>query len=448
MNNKPNLLVIHTDQQSTWTLSSYGGKLVDTPNIDYIGKEGVILNNFFTNSARCTPSRACLLTGKYPHSTGVYDNNMVFREDEVTIANVLEQNGYDTGYIGKWHLDGDAIPGWVDPDRSKGFKDNLYMFNRGHWKKVTENEKGKRPVLSKEVGDENTYTTDWLTTKSIEFMNRTREKPFFLMLSIPDPHSPLEVRAPFDTMYNPDDMPVPESFFEENRPSWVEDTPNGTHGLKDCRKKGITAEEIKRRIALYCGDVKCIDYNVGRILKYLDKKGILDDTIIIYTSDHGDYMGEHALTSKNSLYEPAYRVPFLIRWPRKIPKGNVIKNVFSTVDFQSTVLGLMGIETTGREQGRDGSKILQGQNMEWKDESYLYHTSWERAGIFTKDYELALVKEGGHILFDRNNDPQQINNLFGNPDYKDVLKELTEKIIKHNEEFDTPAKKWLKNIRI
>lgn len=441
MSKKPNLLIIHTDQQNQWTLSAYGGKTVNTPNIDSIGQEGAIFSHFFTNSAVCTPSRGCFITGRYPHCNGAYTNDIELNRDQTTLAHVLSQNGYDTGYIGKWHLDGPDKPGWVNPARSMGFEDSRLMFNRGHWKSIFEKTEEERPVLSEDMGDENTYTTDWLTTKAIDFMGRKRNNPFFLMLSIPDPHGPVDVRPPYDKMYNPEDMPLSETFYEENTLSWVKETWKN-------KKERISEQKIRGKMAQYCGEVKCIDYNTGKILDFMSEHGMLDDTVIVYTTDHGDYWGEHGIrTSKNQLYETVYRIPLLIRWPKKIKKGTVVNRVFSTVDFQRTILGLMDIEPCGAEQGRDGSPVLQGEDIEWKDEAFIHHSSLKRAGIFTPEYELAVLKEGDHILFDRINDPLQINNLFNRPEYRDIVRNLTKRVIEHNRKFDSPALKWLTELK-
>ena len=441
----PNLLIIHTDQQSSWTLGIYGGTLIDTPRIDAIGSEGAVFSNFFTNSAVCTPSRGCFLTGRYPHAHGAYKNNIELSRDEMTLARVLQKNGYETGYAGKWHLDGTPKPGWMKLSRSMGFEDCRYMFNRGHWKKIVEDADGDAKESPYNViGDEKTYTTDWLASKTINFIKRQRENPFFFMVSIPDPHTPYTVRAPYDTMLNPDDMPIPLTFSEKNPPKWAAAArDNGRYAMKKPKREEI----LRQDIAAYCGEVKCIDDNVGRILDCLAEQGILDNTIVVFTTDHGDYMGEHGLLGKNQLYETAYRIPLLIRWPKKIAGNTAVDNIVSTVDFQPTVLSLMGIEPSGREQGKDASALIQGRKTDWRDVSFIHHASLKRAGIFTKKYELAYVQNNDHILFDRLNDPEQVNNLFNDPKYKNVIDELTEQIIAHNTEVDSPALSWLKELR-
>ena len=441
---QPNLLIIHTDQQSCWTISRYGGTLVDTPNIDRIGKEGATFNNFFTNSAVCTPSRGCFITGRYPHAHGAYRNNIELNRDEVTLALALQRNGYETGYAGKWHLDGEPKPGWMVPSRSMGFEDCRYMFNRGHWKKITEDSNGiAKESQYKVIGDEKTYTTDWLADKTIDFIKRSRKKPFFFMVSIPDPHTPFTVRSPYDTMFKTEDMPIPSTFSQKNLPRWAKAIRrNGPYALKKPKRE----EVLRRNKAGYCGEVKCIDDNVGRILNCLDEQGILDNTIVVFTTDHGEYMGEHGMQAKNHLYETAYRIPLLVRWSKKIAKETVIDNIASTVDFKPTMLRLMGFEPTGTEQGYDASALLQGKKTNWQDISFIHHSSLKQAGIFTPQYELAYVKDNDHILFDRVNDPDQVNNLFNDPKYKEIIEELAEQIVKHHIEVESPAASWLKEL--
>ena len=273
---RPNLLVIHTDQQSCWSLGCYGGALVETPNIDRLATEGARLDNFFTNSAVCTPSRGCLVTGRYPHAHGAFTNNIPLNRDEITFAQVLLDAGYDTGYAGKWHLDGTPRPGWLHPERSMGFADCQYMFNRGHWKKIADSGMGDvSPTVFdyKAIGDEQTYTTDWLTSKAIDFIRRPRQQPFCFMLSLPDPHAPHWIRPPYDAMYRAEDMTVPATFAQTDLPAWaVEARERGWFPIDDPGREA----KLRREKALYCGEVKCIDDNVGRILACLEDQGDWD----------------------------------------------------------------------------------------------------------------------------------------------------------------------------
>ena len=441
---KPNLLIIHTDQQNCWTVGAYGGALVSTPHVDSLAKEGAIFRNFFTNSAVCTPSRGCFLTGRFPHSHGAHRNDIELNRDETTLARVLRKHGYETGYAGKWHLDGPPKPGFMKPERSMGFEDCRFMFNRGHYKKITEGPDGRPHAHPYNViGDEKTYTTDWLADKTIEFLKAPRMRPFFFMVSFPDPHTPFTVRPPYDAMFRPEDMTVPPTLHQEDRPKWADD--------KQHQVKGDTPEAreawLRKQKAQYCGEVKCIDDNVGRILGFLRERGVLDDTIVVFSTDHGEYMGEHGLMYKNMLYETAYRIPLLVRWPKRIVKGTAIENVVGTVDFQPTILGLMGLAPSGREQGRDASALLLGKRTDWEDEAFLHHSSLNRAGLFTSRWEVAFVKNGEHVLFDRAKDPDQVQNLFRDPRHQDVVRELTARVVDHNVDVDAPAAQWLKAVR-
>lgn len=440
---KPNLLIIHTDQQSWWTLGCYGGTVVDTPNIDRLAADGALFTNFFTNSAVCTPSRGCFVTGRYPESHGAYANNIPLNRDEITFAEVLKRNGYRTGYAGKWHLDGTPRPGWVHPERAMGFDDAYHMFNRGHWKKIEDSPmKDAQPTVhpTRVIGDESTYTTDWLTNKALRFINETGDQPFCFMLSLPDPHGPVKVRPPYDTLFSPRDMPLPATFFPESLPDWARDLQEESHfGIH----KSDREERLRWFLALYFGEVKLIDDSVGRLVERLKARGLLDDTILVFTTDHGEYAGEHGLKGKNQLYETAYRIPMIARWPGGIKPRTRVENVLSTVDFQPTVLTLMGVPPCGREQGRDGSALIRREKCEWDDYAHLHHSSHTRAGIFTRDFELALVKDGDGVLFDRTRDPHQTRNLFHDLEYADTVATLTRRVIQHHSSLKTPAASWL-----
>jgi len=446
MTSRPNLLIVHTDQLSFRALGCYGGTVVDTPNIDRLARGGALFSDFFTNSAVCTPSRGCFVTGRYPECHGAYHNNIPLNRDEVTFAEVFRRAGYRTGYAGKWHLDGTPRPGWVHPDRTMGFDEGRYMFNRGHWKKIEDFPMNKKdqPVVHpySVVGDEETYTTDWLTGKALEFIESTGAdgRPFCYMLSIPDPHGPVSCRAPYDTMYAPEDMPLPKTFNPESLPDWAqalqEKSPFGT-GRPDREQR------LRRFLASYFGEVKLIDDSVGRIIAKFEEKGLLDDTILVFTTDHGEYAGEHGLHAKNQIYETAYRIPMVVHWPKGIRPGTRVDKVMSTVDFQPTILGLMGAQTCGREQGRDGSAFLRGEQLEWDDHAFLHHSSHTRAGIFTPEYELALVEDGESVLFDRARDPDQTRNLFDDPEHAETVAALAERIVAHHAELETPAAAWL-----
>lgn len=430
----PNVLIIHTDQQSWWTLGCCGGTVVETPHIDRLAAEGAVLTQFFVNSAVCTPSRGTFLTGRYPHAHGAFRNNVPLNRDEVTFAEVLRRNGYETGYAGKWHLDGTARPGWVHAERSMGFEDARFMFNRGHWKKIKGTEMTDcEPTIFpySEFGDETTYPTDWLTDKTLAFLDRERDRPFCFMLSIPDPHTPFRPRAPYDGMFDPAAMDLPVSYDETSPfPAWAE---------QQARKPD--PDRLRQFKAWYLGAVKLIDDSVGRLVAKLEADGKLDETVVVFTSDHGEYMGEHGLMGKNMIYETAHRVPMVVRWPGAVDAGTVVDRVVASVDFQQTLLGLVGVESCGREQGRDASALLRGETTAWTDEAFIHHPSHRWAGVFTPDREYAVHASGYPMLFDRVEDPDQLENLAGRMEEEE--RELHARVAQHAVACASPQAEWL-----
>jgi len=480
---RPNLLVIQTDQQSAWTLGAYGGTVIDTPNIDRIGTEGATLVNYFSNCAISTPSRGCFQTGRYPHANGAVHNNFALHEDEITLGHVMKRNGYDTGYIGKWHLAGKEkghYPtwySWLAKEHSMGYDSCRYMFEMWHGKTVSDGvDKAKmEPLhwigedkmtmtldLARSIGDEDTYTTDFLCDRAIDFVREPRAKPFCLFLSIPDPHNPFHVRSPYNKMFKPQDMPIPPTFNQKDLPLWAQHfNKTARHGFPFDRKMwpgGITNREtyLRQMKSQYCGMVKLIDDCIGEILGALEAKGILDDTIVVFTTDHGDYMGEHGLAGKPCVYETVFRIPFMIRWPARIKAHTTVEHCVATVDFLPTICGLIGLEPSGREQGKDASPLLIGKTADWDNVAHQYYMPYPKtpevppiqAGIFTCDYHLCYVYNGAkgreHVLFDRRNDPDQVNNLFHDPGHRDVVVELTERILRHREEVNAPELAWLR----
>ena len=197
------------------------------------------------------------------------------------------------------------------------------------------------------------------------------------------------------------------------------------------------------------GEVACIDHNVGRVMSALQRTGILDETIVVFTTDHGEYMGEHGIYAKNQLYETAYHIPFVVRYPARIQPGHVVDQFVTTVDAQQTLLGLLGLRACGRDEGRDASPLLRGEQLPWQDEAFIYGTAYNRAGIFTPEYELAYIKgEEDHILFDRREDPLQMSNLFHSAALRSVAAHLTERLIEHNRAIDAPEAAWLERVGV
>lgn len=440
---RPNLLVIQTDEHHYNTLGCYGGKIVGTPNIDWLAENGAICTSFYATTPVCSPSRAALITGRYPQNTDVVTNNIPLRDGLVTFAEVLKSNGYATGFAGKWHLDGTAKPGWA-PKRKFGFDDNGFMFNRGHWKMLEDQPKGPRVAARNRQGrpdygiagaDSESFTTDWLTIKTINFIQAHSKVPFCFMLSIPDPHGPNTVRPPYDTMYADVKVPIPSTLSKskEQTPSWAP-------------KQKVTRRNLAKIMPKYWGMVKCIDDNVGRILATLRRHKLLENTIIIFTSDHGDLCGQHCRLNKGVPYEGSARIPFLMYYPGRVKPGTTVRQALTCVDFFPTIMSLMGHRVPQGIEGRDASVLFTGKaSSEWKDVAFM--RSVPRGGwlcAVTDDYKLVYSKSGKPWLFDLKKDPDEVTNVFDDSDYRDVARQLTKDLTaycaKHRDPYGNEPK--------
>jgi arylsulfatase A-like enzyme len=444
---KPNLLVIHCDELNFRTIGAYretlsqeqafmwGPKAVcETPHIDSIAHEGAICTKMYAATPVCSPSRSSFISGQYPQNTPVTTNNIALDDGVVSFAEILGKSGYATGYAGKWHLDGDGKPQWA-PERKFGFEDNRYMCNRGHWKQFEDTPEGPRVKARDEKGrpsysvagaDEESFATDYLTTKTIEFIEEHADEPFCYMLSIPDPHGPDTVRAPYDTMFDDSVVEKPRTYDKprEGVPSWA-----------------MPAKNCGYKMAQYHGMMKCIDDNVGRIIAVLEEKGILDDTILVFTADHGDMRGEHGRQNKGVPMEASAKIPFVIRYPEKIGAKTRVDHVYNTVDFLPTMLSMMGVETAGREEGRDFAGILGSGKApaDWEDVTFMRSTGNPKStkgwiSAVTPRYKLILSSQDDPWLLDLEEDPDELVNFVDNPERKAVVKKLAKALRRYAKE--------------
>ncbi len=450
---KPNLLIIHTDEHNFRTLGCYRkllsedqafvwgkGVEVETPNIDWLADNGAVCTGFYATTPVCSPSRGSFISGLYPQNTPVVTNNIPLNDGVVTFAEVLRRQGYATGYAGKWHLDGAGKPQW-EPKRRFGFEDNRYMFNRGHWKQLEDTASGPRvksrnakdkPDYGVKGADEKSFTTDFLADKTVEFIKAHKDGPFCYMVSIPDPHGPNTVRPPYDTMFDHLDFKAPRTMSKPDSsvPEW---------GKKQAEKLN------PKQMALYFGMVKCIDDNVGKILGVLRDCDILDRTIVIFTSDHGDMCGEHGRHNKGVPYETSAKIPFVIYFKGKVKVGTVVREALSCVDFRPTILNLMGFETGGPVEGRDASALLASGKAPagWKDVAFMRSTGGQKGqanwlAAVTRRYKLVYSALDDPWLFDLQGDPDELTNFFSDPAYRQTVRELSRALLVYGKKHKDP----------
>lgn len=441
----PNVIVIMTDEHNFRTLGCYrkllpknlanmwGDAVVETPQIDSIADQGAICTSYYATTPVCSPSRAALISGMYPHLTPVNTNNIPLDDKVITFAEILKRSGYATGFAGKWHLDGTAKPGWA-PKRKFGFDDNRFMFNRGHWKILEQTASGPRvgarkqgqPSYAVAGASKETFTTDFLMDRTIDFVKANIDKPFCYMLSLPDPHGPDTVRAPYDTMYDKQTYSRPKSATKDfsSIPTW---------GQK---------QQGKFTQSKYYGMVKCIDDNVGRLITFLKEKEIYDNTIFVFTSDHGDLRGEHHRQNKGVPYEASTRVPFLVRYPQLIEKHVVINQALGSIDFLPTLCTMTGTKPVNPIHGRDFSQLLMGKEPKaWTDIAIVRGTGDRKGWLMAVSdrYKLVVSANDPIWFFDLERDPNEMINLRDHPGYRETIKTMATKLItygkKHSEPF-------------
>jgi arylsulfatase A-like enzyme len=448
---RPNLLVIQTDEHNFRTLGAYRALLppdqafpwgpgiaVETPHLDWLARHGAIADRTYATSPVCTPSRASFVSGRYPQNTGAIQNDLPLRDDIVTFAEELRRAGYATGYAGKWHLDGDGKPQF-GPERNFGFTDNRYMFNRGHWKNLAEDARGPRVGTTDARGNPNynvgdadakSFTTDFLTDRALAFIRAHRDRPFCYMLSIPDPHGPNTVRAPYDTMYLGLKFQPPRS---------ARSPGSALPGYAATLAGAFNQVQMAR----YFGMVKCIDDNVGRLLARLRELGLLERTVIVFTSDHGDLCGEHGRDNKGVPMEGSARIPLLVYAPGIVPAGTVVREALGTVDFKPTVLSLLGVPAAagGPVEGRDASALFRTGRApaDWDEVTFVRIGGGARRaaaaedgegggagwlGAFTRRHKFIVAPNAAPALFDLEQDPDELTNLLASPAHRPIVRTL------------------------
>ena len=431
---KPNVVFVFSDQQRWDTLGAYGNPVVRTPNLDALARQGVRFDNLFTTSPVCSPSRASLLTGRYPHEHGVVVNNITLSPREISVAHAFKDHGYITGYIGKWHLTDVGLPGFVPPEARLGF-DHWFAFNRGH-SKTFKGFRGDDPQLV-EIPR---YTTDVLVDEVISFIRRYKDRPFLLFCSIPDPHQPYSVREPYASMYPPDEIPLPESFSQgpDDLPPAARDlfrlTQMRIRGMLEMGEARTEREAFQKITSQYYGMISCIDENIGRILEELRTLDLEEDTIFVYTSDHGDFMGAHHLLYKSLMYEEACKLPGIIRYPREVPSGLTIDELVSIIDFMPTLLELAGLPVPKTVSGRSVVPLLRGEPVKWRDA--LFMELGNSCAIRTKGWKYILHRDYPPEMYHLEEDPYELRNLetvhvlCDNPDYVKMAENLRKRLVK------------------
>ncbi|RKR12145.1 putative sulfatase [Maribacter vaceletii] len=452
-NKKPNLIIIHTDEHNFRTLSCYQkilseeqafvwgkGNNSTTPNIDKLANEGAICTSYYASSPVCTPSRASLVTGLYPQATGAPKNGLHISEDIPTFATILRDQGYATSYVGKWHLAGHAKYTFNIKYKA-GFEDNRYMMRGGHapyFHITADGIKGiNEKMAAKFPKEEVEHLTDYFTDKTLEILERDKTKPFAIMLSIPDPHTPDYAKPPYNTMYKDMDVQAPKTMATEYtaiKPSWAK-------GDKKDKNEGKEFNKIALR--QYFGMVSHIDDSVGRILDFLEENNLSENTIVVFTSDHGDMFFEHNRRNKGVPYEASSRIPFVIRYPDKIKAKKVINTAYTNVDFAPTILSIMDIKSNANFHGLDTSDDFLNSKKNITSDRITYFAKsggWWVSAVNNR-YKLVLDKKEKPYLFDLEVDPDELVNFYNHKDYEGIAKKMHTELFSQMKKYDEPGLK-------
>ena len=451
---RPNILYIMSDDHASAAISAYGGildKVAPTPNIDRIGQRGMRLENCFVTNSICTPSRGCIMTGQYSHKNGVYTLMDPLDPDRPNVAKYLQQAGYQTAIYGKWHLHKDptGFDEWIILPGQGVYHDPLFIHK----------DEGRK----KHTG----YVSDLITDFSLEFLKkRNPSKPFFLMCHHKAPHRPWQPAARHATLFDGITMPEPENLMDhyENRSHAAANAKMrvGENMSKTDVKQDIPADlkgDALRKwgYQLYIKDylrcIRAVDENVGRLLDYLDKEGLADNTVVIYTSDQGFFLGEHGWYDKRFMYEESLRMPFLIRYPSEIAAGSTNKDFILNADFAPAFLDWAGRPAAPPEmQGRSFRANLSGKTpSDWR--TSMYYRYWMHLadhnvpahyGLRTPKYTLVFyyglpLGMSGTIktptepeweLFDLEKDPHEMRSVYADPAYVQAVKDLKAELLR------------------
>lgn len=488
--NRPNILFISTDQQHFSTLGVTNPR-IQTPALDRLAQEGSRFDRAYCPNPTCSPTRASLITGQYPSSHGCWAIGVKLAEDVPTVGQLFQENGYDSILIGKAHFQPLASqPGSESIERQpilrdldfwRRFTGPWYGFNHVETARMHANESHAGQhygIWLEEKGLSNWqeyfqewprnpddkyagpwYTRDaltwdlpqeyhhshWIGERTIANIQscQARNKPFFLWASFFDPHPPYIVPEPWASMYDPADMEpgqtqpgefaaMPPHFArtQQENPDFSDYEEPGGWGLHGFHSHLHTDAEMRRSMAAYYGMISLIDYNIGRILDYLDQAGLAENTLVVFSTDHGHFLGHHGLIAKGAFhYEDVLRVPMIVRQPGTVPAGQISNSLQSLVDYPQTFLAAAGIASPGAMQGVNQLPVWHGKEERVRDHALVENrhnpTTVHLRTLITDRHKLTVYRNAQYgELFDLQEDPGELHNRWADPAYAQVKADL------------------------
>jgi arylsulfatase A-like enzyme len=470
----PNIVFIFSDDHAYQAISAYDDprQLIQTPHIDRLAKEGMRFNRCIVANSICGPSRASVLTGKYSHLNGFYNNtNSRFDGSQITFPKLLHAAGYQTALFGKWHL-------VTDPT---GFDEWHILPGQGVYYSPAMIHNGRHV-------QHQGYTTDIITELSLDWLrNREKDKPFLLMCqhkaphrewlpairhlghdhdrSYPEPPTLFDNYAGRGRAEHDQDMTIaktmtaldlklvpPVGLTARERGAWdaYYEPRNGAFYAANLQGNALVRWKYRRYLHDYLACVKAVDESVGRLLKFLDDEGLVGDTVVVYSSDQGFYLGEHGWFDKRWIFEESLRTPLLVHWPGVAKPGSTCASLVSNIDYAETFIAAAGLPVPGEMQGRSLIPLLKGETpRDWRSSFYyqyfeypLPHRVRPHYGVVTYRYKLVRFDRPDldeWELFDREKDPQELRSVYGDPSYATVVAGLQRELDRLRTVLKVPA---------
>lgn len=423
---RPNIVFIVSDDHRWDVMSCMGHPFMKTPNMDRLAKEGARFANAFVTTSLCSPSRGCFLTSKYVHNHGVRGNSTPFpTAEQTTFPQLLKKSGYDTAFIGKWHMDGqiDVQPGF---DRWVSFKAHS-VYNNPLF------------VIDGEQERQTGHMTDLLTKYAVDWLKQDHKSPFLLYLAHKAPHAKPTPEARNANLYADAKVEPPANSTDPlvGKPQWQRDWPKIAKNATLQQGK----QAYREAVLDYCRTVNGIDDSIGQVLDTLKATGKLDNTIVIYCSDNGYYLGDHGLWDKRSAYDESLRIPFLVRFPGMVKPGSVIDQMALHIDLAPTLLDLAGASIPSDMQGRSLRPLLEGKTTPLR-EDFLYEYFAEKPYPETPSMVAVRTPEWKYVeypndipeLYDLKRDPTELQNLAADAKYVDRLKDMKTRLARLKKE--------------
>ena len=464
-----NVLFIFADDHAYQAISAYGSNRNKTPNIDRLAKEGMIFHRAFVTNSICAPSRAVILTGKHSHLNGQLTNGMRFDGEQQTFPKLLQKSGYQTAMIGKWHLKSDPT----------GFDFWQVLQGQGPYYNPPMN----TPDGVKRITG---YTTDIITDVTLDWLKngRDKDKPFFIMSQHKAPHRNWQPGPKHLNKYDGIDLPEPETLRDdyknrlspaatqamtvknhlsandlklrapgnltpEQKAKWNAAYDPKNKAFAEAKLEGdeLLKWKYQRYVKDYLRCIDSVDENVGRILDYLDKSGLAENTVVIYSSDQGWYLGEHGWYDKRWMYEESFRTPLLARWPGVTKPGSKNHDLVQNLDYAETILDLCGVKSPKDMQGESIVPLLKGTKpKDWRKSLYYHYYEFPGAHSVRRHYGVRTEKHklihfynlDGWELYDLEKDPNELNSVYGKPEYAALTKELKDELERLRKLYQVP----------